>query len=140
MFRRPPRATRTDLFPYTTLFRSDAAFAIWSAKVRYLGVGAMLVGGIWTLFSLRKSLLSGIRSGIAAARKGSGEKLAETERDLPMKWMLAALVVFVIPLALLYQAIVGQWSVSIPMKIGRAHVCTPVTNAHLVYRLLLEKT
>src|SRR3546814_4199282 len=25
-------------------------------------------------------------------------------------------------------------------KIGRAHVCTPVTNAHLVCRLLLEKT
>src|SRR3546814_10677270 len=24
-------------------------------------------------------------------------------------------------------------------KIGRAHVCTPVTNAHLVCRLLLEK-
>src|SRR3546814_2551064 len=23
------------------------------------------------------------------------------------------------------------------LKIGRAHVCTPVTNAHLVYRLLL---
>src|SRR3546814_8259444 len=24
-------------------------------------------------------------------------------------------------------------------KIGRAHVCTPVTNEHLVFRLLLEK-
>src|SRR3546814_6495150 len=24
-------------------------------------------------------------------------------------------------------------------EIGRAHVCTPVTNAHLVFRLLLEK-
>src|SRR3546814_10863927 len=29
---------------------------------------------------------------------------------------------------------VGVW-----LKIGRAHVCTPVTNAHLVCRLLLEK-
>src|SRR3546814_8358465 len=26
-----------------------------------------------------------------------------------------------------------------PNQIGRAHVCTPVTNAHLVCRLLLEK-
>ena len=95
----------------------DAAFAIWSAKVRYLGVGAMLVGGIWTLFSLRKSLVSGIRSGIAAARKGSGAAIAETERDLPMKWMLVALVAFVLPLALLYQAIVDQWTVSIPMTV-----------------------
>lgn len=95
----------------------DAAFAIWSTKIRYLGVGAMLIGGVWTLFSLRKSLLSGIRSGIAAARKGSGEFVAETERDLPMKWMLVALVLFVLPLAFLYQQIVGQWTVSIPMTI-----------------------
>ena len=95
----------------------DAAFAIWSTKIRYLGVGAMLIGGVWTLFSLRKSLLSGVKSGIAAARKGADANLAETERDLPMKWMLVALVLFVIPLLLLYQAIVGNWGVSIPMAI-----------------------
>src|SRR5690606_10156683 len=95
----------------------DAAGAIWSTKIRYLGVGAMLIGGIWTLFSLRKSLLSGVKSGIAAARKGSGEEVAETERDLPMKWMLVALTLFVIPLLILYQAIVGNWFVSVPMTI-----------------------
>ncbi len=96
---------------------ADIAGTIWSAKIRYLGVGAMLIGGVWTLFSLRKSLLSGVKSGIAAARKGSGEAVAETERDLPMKWMLIALVVFVLPLLGLYQAIVGMWHVSIPMTI-----------------------
>jgi len=96
----------------------DAAGAIWSAKIRYLGVGAMLIGGVWTLFSLRKSLLSGVRSGIAAARSGrAGTTVAETERDLPMKWMLIALIVFSVPLLLLYQAIVGMWHVSIPMAI-----------------------
>ncbi len=94
------------------------AGAIWSARIRYLGVGAMLVGGVWTLFSLRKSLLSGVRSGIAAARAGSaGGAVAETERDLPMKWMLIALAAFVVPLLLLYQAIVGMWHVSVPMTI-----------------------
>lgn len=97
---------------------ADAAFAIWGAKLRYLGVGAMLIGGIWTLFSLRKSLLGGIRSGFAAARRNTaGAALAETERDLPMKWMLVALVLCTLPLLGLYQAIVGQWHVSIPMTI-----------------------
>ena len=96
----------------------DIAGAIWSAKIRYLGVGAMLIGGVWTLFSLRKSLLSGVKSGIAAARAGSGGgDVPHTERDLPMKWMLVALVAFVVPLLLLYQAIVGMWHVSIPMAI-----------------------
>ena len=97
---------------------AEAAAIIRGDKIRYLGVGTMLVGGIWTLFSLRKSLLSGIRSGIAAARKGSGgADVPETERDLPMKWMLVALVLFTIPLLMLYQAIVQNWGVSVPMTI-----------------------
>ncbi|NEL79074.1 MAG: oligopeptide transporter, OPT family, partial [Xanthomonas perforans] len=96
---------------------ADAAFGIWGAKIRYLGVGAMLIGGVWTLFSLRKSLLSGVKSGFAAARKSGGGVVAETERDLPMKWMLAALVLCTLPLLGLYQAIVQQWHVSIPMTI-----------------------
>jgi len=96
---------------------ADAASLIRSAQVRYLGVGAMLIGGVWTLFSLRRSLVSGIKSGIAAARKSGGPAIAETERDLPMKWMLIGLVVFTLPLLALYQAIVGQWFVSIPMTI-----------------------
>lgn len=96
---------------------ADTAFTIWDSKIRYFGVGAMLIGGIWTLFSLRKSLVSGVRSGLAAARKGAGKVTAETERDLPMKWMLVGLVAFVVPLGLLYHAIVDQWTVSVPMTI-----------------------
>ena len=96
---------------------ADAAFAIWSAKIRFLGVGAMLIGGVWTLFSLRNSLFAGIKSGFAAARKGAAQGVSETDRDLPMKWMLVALVLFVLPLLALYQAIVGQWHVSVPMTI-----------------------
>src|SRR3546814_4866574 len=106
MIRRPPRSTRTDtLFPYTTLFRS-------------LGVGAMLVGGIWTLFSLRKSLASGIKSGLAAARKNMGATvIADVDRDLPLMWVLIALVAFTLRLALLYQAIVSDWLGRIPMTL-----------------------
>ncbi|MBN8726604.1 MAG: oligopeptide transporter, OPT family [Xanthomonadales bacterium] len=103
---------------------ADAAGAIWSAKIRFLGVGAMLIGGVWTLFSLRKSLLSGVKSGFAAARAGAGAIVAETERDIPMKWMLIALVAFTIPLGLLYHAIVAAdpsithgWPISVTMTV-----------------------
>jgi len=95
----------------------DAAYAIWSAQVRFLGVGAMLIGGVWTLVSLRRSLVSGIRSGIKAERGNGGETLPRTERDLPMKFILAGVVLFVIPLMFLYQAIVGNWAVSVPMTV-----------------------
>lgn len=95
----------------------DAAGAIWSTQIRYLGVGAMLIGGIWTLISLRNSLLSGVRSGLAATRAGAAKIVAHTEQDLPMKGVLVGLVVFTIPLAVLYHAIVQNLTVTIPMTI-----------------------
>ena len=95
----------------------DAAYAIWSTQVRFLGVGAMLTGGVWTLFSLRKSLVSGIKSGLMSEHGSGGAVVPATERDIPMRYILIGTVVFVLPLLVLYQAIVGQWSVSIPMTI-----------------------
>jgi putative OPT family oligopeptide transporter len=95
----------------------DAAFAIWSAQIRYLGVGAMLVGGVWALISIRQSLLSGIRSGLAAARAGADRVVAHTERDLPMKAILIGTLLFTLPLFALYQTIVGSVAVSLPMTI-----------------------
>lgn len=95
---------------------TDAAFAIWSAQIRYLGVGAMLIGGVWTLISMRKSLFSGIRSGLAARNTKGGPSL-RTERDIPMNYILGGLLVFTLPLLALYQTIVGSWGVSIPMTV-----------------------
>ncbi len=95
----------------------DAAFAIWSAQIRYLGVGAMLIGAIWTLYSLRSSLFSGIKSGLSATSKAGVAVQAHTDQDLPMKGILIGIVVFTIPLAVLYHAIVGLWGVSLLMTV-----------------------
>ena len=95
----------------------DAAYAIWSSQVRFLGVGAMLVGGVWTLFSLRNSLVTGIKAGLTVDHGGGDGAVPATERDLPMRYILIGTVVFVLPLLMLYQAIVGQWTVSFPMTI-----------------------
>ena len=94
-----------------------AAGTIWSAQIRYLGVGAMLIGGVWTLISLRNSLFSGIRSGMSAARSEGATKLPHTEQDIPMKYIGIGLILFTLPLLALYQTIVGQWHVSIPMTV-----------------------
>ena len=96
---------------------ADAAGAIWSAQIRYLGVGAMLIGGVWALISIRSSLLSGVRSGLAAARAGAGNALSHTEQDLPMNAILLGILLFTLPLFVLYQSIVGSIAVSLPMTI-----------------------
>jgi len=87
------------------------------AQIRYLGVGAMLVGGLWALITLRHSIVSGVKSGLAAARAGSNANIAHTERDLPMKSVLIGIVLFTIPLAILYYSIVDSIGIGIAMSV-----------------------
>lgn len=91
---------------------------LWSKQIRYLGVGAMLVGGIWALVSLRHSIVSGVKSGLAATRAGAaGAVVAHTDQDLPMKSVLIGIVLFTLPLWALYQVIVGSLGVSLIMAV-----------------------
>jgi len=85
----------------------SVSFAIWTGKIRYLGVGAMLVGGLWALVSVRQSIVSGVRS---AMRSGSND-----QADTPMPLVLGGCAVLMIPLLLLYQTIVGSFGIAIAM-------------------------
>jgi len=97
----------------------DRAYGIWSAQTRYIGVGAMLIGGLWTIFKMRSSLLSGIKSGLHAYRAMSHEQvqIERTEKDMPMKWILILIVGSIIPLFLVYEVFVSKVSVSLPMAL-----------------------
>jgi putative OPT family oligopeptide transporter len=82
---------------------AEMGIIVWSSQIRYLGVGAMVVGGLWALLSLRQSLTTAFRSGVEAFRK-SGESVqrARTELDTPMSWVLVGIGVLVVPIFLLY--------------------------------------
>ena len=77
---------------------------LWSGETRYLGVGAMLVGGLWALTKLRKSLLTGIRAGLSAYRRKKNKEavIPRTEQDIAMPWVLGLVCLSVIPLYFLF--------------------------------------
>src|SRR3546814_2592955 len=57
MIRRPPRSTRTDtLFPYTTLFRSEAGIAFAQLDAYVCGVGPGSFAGVRIGVSFVKAL------------------------------------------------------------------------------------
>ncbi len=88
----------------------DYASQLWSTKTRYIGVGGMLVGGLWTIFRLRKSLASGVLSGLRAYKqiKEGHSTVERAERDLPMPWIIFFIVASVVPLFMVYQHFVQQ--------------------------------
>jgi putative OPT family oligopeptide transporter len=74
-----------------------AAHAIWSGQVRYLGVGAMLVGGLATLWRLRTPIGRALRESIRMARATQAVTVAREDQDLSTTAVLSA-VALTIPL------------------------------------------
>ena len=75
---------------------AHSAHALWSTHVKFVGVGCMVVGGLWTLWSMRKTIMTGVKR-VFGAEIGDGvDGLPRTEQDLPMKKMMPVLIGIVI--------------------------------------------
>ncbi len=95
----------------------DYASQLWSDKTRFIGVGGMLVGGLWTIFQMRKNLVSGVTSGMKAykqIKEGTGD-VDRTEKDMPMQWIIFMIIGSVVPLCIVYQHFVQQIHISLVM-------------------------
>ena len=91
----------------------DAAWAIWNTKIRYLGVGAMVVGGIWSLIKLFKPLMDGINASLDALKqRDRKETLSIDDQDFPINYVGIALGILLIPVFLIYFDIVNNFSVA----------------------------
>jgi len=90
---------------------ADTAGFIWSTRIRYLGVGAMLVGGVWALINIGPSLAG-------AVRKRPGTAVAATgHNDIPMPWILTGVVCAALPVAWIYRQVTGSYGVAIPLTV-----------------------
>jgi putative OPT family oligopeptide transporter len=72
-----------------------AAHAIWSEQVRYLGVGAMLVGGLATLWRMRTPIGRALRESLRMARPASRTAVAREDQDLSTTAVLGAVALSV---------------------------------------------
>ncbi|MFZ5984872.1 MAG: OPT family oligopeptide transporter [Acidobacteriota bacterium] len=95
-----------------------SATSLWRDQIRFLGVGAMCVGGFWALIQMRHQLLTGVRSGLQAFRdEKAGSAVDRTDRDIPMVWVLVFSALSVIPLFFVYRLVVESTAVSLVMAV-----------------------
>lgn len=92
-------------------------YRIWGDYIRYVGVGAMVVGGIYTIFKLRANLAEGIKEAIAGIKGGQSKAKKRTDEDLNFKFVFLLIGALTIPIFILYAAISGMWGVSLVMSI-----------------------
>ena len=94
----------------------DIANGIWNAKIRYLGVGAMVVGGIWSVIQLAKPLIESIQLSIKTLKE-SAENLSLEEKDLPINYVFMAILAMLVPISLTYFGIIGSWTSAIILSL-----------------------
>ena len=91
----------------------EAAWQIWNSQIRYLGVGAMVVGGIWSLLKLMKPLAQGIKASLDAVKHAqSGAAIRREERDFPINYVGIGLLALLVPVFFLYVGVLESASIA----------------------------
>jgi len=85
----------------------DDFYIVWSNQIRYVGVGAMVVGGVYTLWSMRKTIGEGLSKAFNNSRNPDSD-LLRTEKDLPLDKVLIACGILVVLTFLFYWASTGN--------------------------------
>ena len=77
---------------------NELAWTIWNTKIRFLGVGAMLIGGLWSIIKLIKPILHSLQINIAVKNKDTNND----KKDLPLKYILLIISAVSFPLFMVY--------------------------------------
>ena len=100
-----------------------AATQVWSDEVRYLGVGAMLTGGIVTLWRLRTRIVNALVEGIRVVRAGrSAAATAREDTDLSATAIVIASGLALPVIFALCMVLTGSIALSLAMAVVLAIV------------------
>ena len=67
---------------------TDAFMVIWNEQIRFVGVGAMVVGGVYTLWTMRKTIMTGFKKALNFTDLDETEEQLRTEIDIDMRKVL----------------------------------------------------
>ena len=85
---------------------AKAAWTIWNSQIRFLGVGAMAVGGLWTLLSLAGRIKDALAS------------LTDTQADdLPRPLLLGLLGLVSVAISAIYSGSIGSVAAGVPLAL-----------------------
>lgn len=97
---------------YTGVDETGAAMTAMQMKdfnyvngVRYMGVGAMLIGGIYSVWSVRKGITGGLGA-ISGVQRGNGPS-TRTDSDMPLYTLAILLLMTTLGTLALYQYLIG---------------------------------
>ncbi len=79
---------------------ADVAMLLWKTYIRYIGVGTMMVGGLYAISTLIKPIFSGMRASMKSMGhwdEGGLTSVPRIERDIPIHIVFYILILLMIP-------------------------------------------
>jgi len=92
-------------------------YTIWAEQVRLVGVGAMLVGGLWAIWAIRNNLAGSIKEAVIGLKGGQISSKKRTDQDASFKLVFIFIVLMIIPVFFLYLWLSNMFGVSLIMAI-----------------------
>lgn len=89
---------------------------VWSKKIRYLGVGAMVVGGIWSIIQLFEPLIESMKLSLKTLNRDSDSVPLE-ERDLPINYVFTGILILLVPICLTYFNVISSWGAAVILSL-----------------------
>ncbi len=91
---------------------ASAAAQLWRTQVRFLGVGAMLTGGLTTLWRMRRPIIRALGD-VRRAELIADEARAREETDIPTAQVAIAVALCVLLMFALYGRVSGSWAMAL---------------------------
>ena len=89
------------------------ASTLWSTKIRYIGVGAMVIGGLASILKVRKGLADAIKILIDTQKGDNQSEIPKNERDLPASAINIFSLLAVLLVGFVYYNITGSTGITI---------------------------
>lgn len=87
------------IFPATIPVSQMSADDVWSNYIRYIGVGTVTVGGIFSLINVAPAVWKTVHSSIQELFKsGRGENVRRTDRDISLRWLILGSLAIILTL------------------------------------------
>lgn len=101
----------------------DQAAELYRSHIRFIGVGTMLVGGLYSIWKVRGGLVAGIQSlrAVSAAAGEDAPHIPRTERNMSLNALRSIFILASLGTLLLYVFLVG----SFPLALAATIVMVP---------------
>lgn len=91
----------------------EGVWAIWDTKIRYFGIGAMVVAGIFSIIKVAASIKSGVAAAISGVLgKDDQSNLLRTERGITGAALFGLLAMTAVLSAIVYQMMTGDYTIT----------------------------